>query len=377
MPSPVVSVVVTNHNYGRFLAECLESALAQTHEAVEIVVVDDASTDDSAEVLRAFGSRVRVLFETCGGQAGAANAGLAASTGDVVIFLDADDVLLPSAAARAAAVLATPDAVKVHWPVETMDVSGKLLGGRLPLDPLPAGDLRAHLLEVGPGAVSFPPTSGNAWTRAFLSRVMPIPVDRYRFGLDTYLAGLAPLYGLVDADGVCHSRYRLHPASNWSALSFRDRLDLDSAQDEVTRASLAEHCRLLGITCDPDRWQETSWFRRLSLAVDEVEPFVRGRTVAIVDEDQWGVDESVGWSARPFPERDGVYWGPPATDADALAELDRAVAAGVTRLVVAWPAFWWLDHYREFANVLHTRFPLLLSTDRVQVFDLTPLVPRK
>ena len=99
--------------------------------------------------------------------------------------------------------------------------------------------------------------------------------------------------------------------------------------------------------------------------------------VAIVDEDQWGVDESVGWSARPFPERDGVYWGPPATDADALAELDRAVAAGATRLVVAWPAFWWLDHYREFANVLHTRFPLLLSTDRVQVFDLTPLVPRK
>jgi glycosyltransferase involved in cell wall biosynthesis len=372
MAAPLVSVVVTNHNYGRFLGQALESALTQDYAPVELVVVDDGSTDDSRDVLRSFGPRVTAVFEDCGGQAAAAGAGFAACAGEVVIFLDADDVLLPSAAGRAAAVLDVPGAVKVHWPVETMDVSGHPLGARLPVDPLPAGDLRAWLLDVGPGAVPFPPTSGNAWTRAFLSRVMPVPAGRYRFGLDTYLAALAPLYGLIDADASSHSHYRLHPDSGWSALGFRDRLDHDLAQDEVTRRCVAEHCALLGIDADPARWEATSWFRRLSDAVDEVGPFVAGHTVALVDEDQWGVDDSVGWHARPFPQRDGVFWGPPADDDEALAELDRAVAAGATRLVVAWPAFWWLDHYQRFADALHTRFPLLLSTERVQVFDLAP-----
>jgi hypothetical protein len=220
--------------------------------------------------------------------------------------------------------------------------------------------------------VPFPPTSGNAWTRVFLSRVMPVPAGRYRFGLDTYLAALAPLYGLVDADDEPHSLYRLHPASGWSALRFRDRLNRDLAQDEVTRQCVVEHCALLGIDADPDDWDATSLFRRLSQAIDEVEPFVAGRTVALVDGDQWGVDDSVGWHARPLPERDGAFWGSPADDDEALAELDRAVAAGATRLVVAWPAFWWLDHYSEFARAMRQRFPLLLSTERVQVFDLSP-----
>ena len=375
--APLVSVVVTNHNYGRFLGDALESALAQEYSPVEVIVVDDDSNDDSRDVLRSFGSRVTAIAGSYGGQAAASNMGFPASSGDVVIFLDADDVLLPSAAGRAAAMLDVPGAVKVHWPVELVDASGRKLGRRLPLDPLPSGDLRAHLLEVGPGAVAFSPTSGNAWSCAFLSRVMPIPADRYRFGLDTYLAGLAPLYGLVEADEVVRTLYRQHPWSNWSALSFRDRLDLDLAQEAVTRRCVAEHCARLGIEADPQRWRETSWFNNLSTSIDELAPFVRGRTVALIDEDQWGVDDSVGWTARHFPEHDGMYWGLPANDADALAELDRAIAAGATRLVVAWSAFWWLDYYAEFARSVRSRFPLLLSTERVQVFDLMPPVPRK
>jgi len=367
--APLVSVVVTNHNYGRFLGEALESALAQEYADVEVVVVDDASTDDSQEVLRSFGSRVTAIFGTYGGQAAATTAGFDACSGAVVIFLDADDVLLPSAAGRAAAVLDVPGAVKVHWPVLTVDASRRPLG-RLPLDPLPSGDIRTHLLEVGPGAVAFSPTSGNAWTRAFLSRVLPPPAGKYRVGFDAYLAALAPLYGPVDADEEPHSLYRLHGAGNWAALSFFDRLEHDLAVDQVTRQCVADHCALLGIEADPERWLKTSWFHRLASALDDLDPFVRSRTVAFIDEDQWGVDESVGWTARHFPEHDGMYWGLPASDADALTELDRAIADGATRLVVTWSAFWWLDYYTEFFESVRSRFPTLLSTDRVVVFDL-------
>jgi glycosyltransferase involved in cell wall biosynthesis len=375
--APLVSVVVTNHNYARFLGDALESALAQEYGPVEVIVVDDDSTDDSGDVLEAYADRVTVLLEHCGGQAAAAAVGFAASAGDVVILLDADDVLLPSAAGRAAAVLDVAGAVKVHWPVETVDASGRALGGRLPLDPLPAGDLREHLLDVGPSAVAFSPTSGNAWTRAFLSRVMPAPRRKYRIGLDAYLAALAPLYGVIDADDQAHSLYRLHPSGNWSALSFFDRLEHDLAVDDVTRRCVADHCALLGIDAAPERWREKSWFRKLSSAIDELAPLIRGRTVALIDEDQWGVDDSVGWTARHFPERDGMYWGLPANDADALAELDRALAAGASRLVVAWSALWWLDYYADFAAALRARFPVLLSTEHVEVFDLTAAVPRK
>jgi hypothetical protein len=336
-----------------------------------VVVVDDASTDDSRDVLRSFGSRVTALFADCRSQAGASAIGFRACVGEMVIFLDADDVLRPSAAGRAAAALDVPNVVKVHWPVETVDEAGQSLGGRLPLDPLPSGDLQARLLEVGPGAVAFSPGTGNAWTRAFLSRVLPAPPGEYRVGLDAYLAGLAPLYGVVVADEESHSLYRLHPAGNWSALSFLDRLEHDLAVDAVTRKCVADHCQALGIDADPERWRVTSWFHQLSSAMDELDPLVSGRTVALIDEDQWGLDGSVGWTARHFPEHDGVYWGLPASDADALAELDRAVADGATRLVVAWSAFWWLDYYAEFFRSVRSRFPTVLSTDRVLVFDLT------
>ena len=368
--APLVSVVVTNHNYGRFLGEALESALNQEYAAVEVVVVDDASTDDSREILRSFGSRVKVLFADCHNQAGASAVGFAACAGDIVIFLDADDVLLPSAAGRAAAALDVPGAVKVHWPVTTVDENGRSLGGHLPLDPLPSGDLRARLLEVGPGAVAFSPGTGNAWTRSFLSRVLPAPADEYRVGFDAYLAGLAPLYGVVIAEEEAHSLYRLHASGNWSALSFVDRLEHDLAVDAVTRKCVADHCARLGIDADPERWRVTSWFHQLASALDELDPFAAGRTVALIDEDQWGVDGSVGWTARHFPEHDGLYWGLPASDADALAELDRAIADGATRLVVAWSAFWWLDYYAEFFASVRSRFPTLLSTERVVVFDL-------
>src|SRR5690349_12902878 len=75
MTSPLVSVVVTNHNYGRFLGECLESALNQDYSPVEVVVVDDGSTDNSRQVLRGFGPSIETVLQECGGQAAAANAG--------------------------------------------------------------------------------------------------------------------------------------------------------------------------------------------------------------------------------------------------------------------------------------------------------------
>jgi glycosyltransferase involved in cell wall biosynthesis len=102
--SDVVSVVIPCYNQARFVGEAIASALAQTHQPIEIVVVDDGSTDDTADVVSRYRG-VRLIRQDNRGLPAARNVGWRASHGQYVIFLDADDRLLPYAAAVALAAL--------------------------------------------------------------------------------------------------------------------------------------------------------------------------------------------------------------------------------------------------------------------------------
>jgi glycosyltransferase involved in cell wall biosynthesis len=98
--SIIVSVIIPTWNYGRFLGDALNSILGQSWPGFEIIVVDDASDDDTAEVASRFGDRIRyVRREVRGGTAAARNTGLKMAVGEVIAFLDSDDVWLPGALA--------------------------------------------------------------------------------------------------------------------------------------------------------------------------------------------------------------------------------------------------------------------------------------
>src|SRR5438128_2226574 len=117
-----VSIIVTNHNYAEFLPHALHSALQQRGPEVEVIVVDDGSTDSSRDVIASFGDRVRPCLQDNQGQKGAFNTGLAAATGDIVMFLDSDDELTPgTAAAVAAAFAAHPEAGRVLFRLAVVD----------------------------------------------------------------------------------------------------------------------------------------------------------------------------------------------------------------------------------------------------------------
>ena len=90
-----VSVVIPTYNYGHFIGEAIESVLGQTVVPAEVVVVDDGSTDGTAEAVREFGERVRYVRQENAGVCAARNRGVAETTGEFIAFLDADDIWEP------------------------------------------------------------------------------------------------------------------------------------------------------------------------------------------------------------------------------------------------------------------------------------------
>lgn len=213
-----VSIVILNHDYAQYLPASITSALDQTHEAVEVIVVDDASTDDSRAVIDGFGSAITPIFQSTNlGQGAAINSGAEAASGDVVWFLDADDALLPTACATAAAAFeADRGLAKFHTPLAIIDADGRATGATLPSNPdrLGRGDLRDHVFRYR--AHGWPPMSGNAYGAGALSRVLPVPAETYRQAADSYLNEQVAICGTVAASDRPVAAYRRHGTNQFA-----------------------------------------------------------------------------------------------------------------------------------------------------------------
>jgi len=248
---PLVSIVIANYNYQRFLRRAIDSALEQDHPAVEVVVVDDASTDGSAEVIGAYGARiVACLRNTNGGHAAAFNSGFAASRGDLVLFLDADDWLYPDAVSTVVA--AWQDGVtQAQFRLHLVDGQAVIDTYPPPELPFEDGDVRPQLLRRGRYRTTV--TSGLAFDRATLEAILPIPEKAFRQGADGYLATVAPLYGAVTSIDRCLGAYRQHD-TNHSAfndgLAERARWRIEH---DFHRLDALSHCAgEVGLALPPD-----------------------------------------------------------------------------------------------------------------------------
>jgi Glycosyl transferase family 2 len=211
---PRVSIIINNYNYARFLGRCIQSALDQTEPADEIIVVDDGSTDKSLEIAEEFSRAITIVAKKNGGQASAYNSGLAASTGDLICFLDADDLLYANAVSVWKASLA-PGISKLHCILDTIDATGRPLKRKIPFI-IHSGEVLPTYLRFGDYAG--PPSSGNVYSRTFLENIFPLPEAEWRYGSDSLPFHAAPLYGAIKTVPT-FGAHRIHMSSSSGGLN--------------------------------------------------------------------------------------------------------------------------------------------------------------
>ena len=271
---PLVSIIIDNYNYARFIGAAIDSALAQSYARVEVIVVDDGSTDNSREVISSYGDKLSTIFKPNGGHASAFNAGFRASRGSIVMFLDADDSLLPTAVEEVVSAW-HPATAKAQFVLAHIEADGRALGTVVPYSPaqMPDGDLRASILEAG-GYVGVP-TSGNAFARKVLDRILPLSEPQWRQAADTSLEIIAPFLGDVVSIRKSLGCYRVHEANHGmlgDALDAR-KLRVKIIIDLQREWALREFGHSSGITV-PHDWAAREpahlKYRLASLRVDPV-----------------------------------------------------------------------------------------------------------
>jgi glycosyltransferase involved in cell wall biosynthesis len=369
-----VSVVINNYNYERFLGAAIDSALSQRHSRVEVVVVDDGSTDNSREVIESYGKEVVAIYKPNGGQTSALNSGFEASTGDIVCFLDADDSLYPTAAETAATLLRAPETARCVWTLHSAHTQGRTLG-TVPQGSVPGNNGPAILMGGDPHAFAIAPTSSNGWSRTFLESLLPLPeiepVVGYGSAMADSLMAMASLaFGSTRATSEVHGLYRLHGHNDLAQRGLYSRMAMHLAilprHFEVVEAYAHEH----GLVADADAWKERSFWFRLSRAVDLLSSCAVSRGLILIADEGWRLDIGAPFRAAPFTSHEGQWWGPPVDGAKAVREVEDARQRGAGALAFLWPSYWWLEYYRELADHLRSNYSVVAETHDVIVFDL-------
>lgn len=239
---PLVSILINNYNYDRFLKAAIDSALSQTYPNIEVVVVDDGSIDQSQSMITSYGNQIVPVLKPNGGQASAFNAGFEQSNGELLFFLDADDTFAPNKietivnfftqlipnnpslllfnALAAIDEKGLPlDVDPLNGSCEWRDLHGnrelpKFLHGALTRISTPA-EVYKHAANYRYIPYLASPTSGFAMTRTLAEQVFPLPCQGVKTSADDFLVKAASLLGEIYAADAVLTQYRIHGKNNW------------------------------------------------------------------------------------------------------------------------------------------------------------------
>lgn len=264
-----VSVIIDTYNYGGFIEESIDSVLSQEfpRDRMEVLVVDDGSTDDTAERVKKYGSQVEYLYKPNGGQASAFNWGLNRAHGEIVFFLDADDYWLPGKVQR---VVSSFEDKSVGMVYHKYLLSDSAPSGSVPshLD-LVSGDVLRDMKSVLQYRIF--PTSCLAFRREALDRLLPVPAG-IRLQADGYLALLivfvAPVLGLSEYLTV----YRMHGGNSYTVNTVRNTPEVQRQRRQIWNIIWEEsHLWLARNGFDPGRREIRAFLDQLLIFWESVE----------------------------------------------------------------------------------------------------------
>jgi glycosyltransferase involved in cell wall biosynthesis len=233
---PLVSILINNYNYGRFLAQAIDSALAQSYPNLQVIVVDDGSTDNSREVIRRYGNRITPIFKANGGQASALNAGFSESKGKWLLLLDSDDFFVPSKVETLMSYTeAFPLAGLIAHNFNYCDEKGDAtVFSRSTTAAVRFLDDRAKARR-GKFSTALPPTSALALECVTAAEIFPVPPD-FTIAADNFIQtaalALAPVLLIPEFLAI----QRIHPKNSYTR---RTKTEEFSLGEYVVRARVA------------------------------------------------------------------------------------------------------------------------------------------
>ena len=215
-----VSIIITNFNYEDYLEDCIESCINQNYKDIEIILVDDGSTDKSKNIIEKYSNSIRKIYQKNQGMIGASNTGFRYAKGDIIMFLDADDYLYENAVSEICN--KWEDGIsKIHFRLQNIDENGNK-GNCTPSKRIKLGHGKVWKEILVNGMYVTTPTTGNAYSRKVLDKIFPIEDAKindegnyYDFiPTDAYLKLRIPFYGNVISIENPLGVYRIHGKNN-------------------------------------------------------------------------------------------------------------------------------------------------------------------
>lgn len=228
--TPLVSILINNYNYARFLREAIDSALNQTYSHVEVIVVDDGSTDSSREVIESYGTQIISVFKKNGGQASAFNAGFKVSKGEIICFLDADDYYTLNKISKIVELFSQNSNIQwIFHELEDVDINGlslKVNRNYKPISELSFVDFREKI-QKGRSLPAMPATSALCFKANLLKQFLPMP-EQLLISADNFLrlASICLKPGLLSPDKF--AVHRIHGNNLFESRTDIDLIDADN-----------------------------------------------------------------------------------------------------------------------------------------------------
>lgn len=413
------------YNGDNFLEECMESILAQTFRDFKLIISDNASTDRTESIcLRFSKSDPRIEYYRNEKNIGAApnfNRVFELSNTEYFKWIAHDDVHGPDFVERcvsilehdASIVLAYTRAVTIDWqgirsrewgapPELSSDKPAIRFKASLlpPKDPIPLpifGVIRSAVLSKTPLQAGFAGCDLTLLSELSLhgrfheiSEALFLQREHgeragHQLSRDPHMA--SAFWMAEQSKNVELPSWRnvsaLRHAVAQSPLKFRNRL---RCYREVLVWMKRQHSDLLNdlilagghlpvagpiVQTSYKRYLGWKWQRDIQYLSKKIQSLTpENSTLIIVDEGNF--DASIFPQRHPIPflEQDGQYWGPPENDDAAIEAIEQMQENGASFVVVAWPAFWWLDFYREWSEHLNSRYRCIIQNKRIVLFDL-------